>query len=677
MSELQHTKPLFVTVTSWIAGLTRLPEILGGPVVYPRAVKNIADVRAVLAWGCKPSAAKARAYAAQYGLPVWQLEDGFLRSVGLGNVDPPLSIVVDDVGMYYDATRPSALETMIARPRDVEQIARVRALIGQWRQGRVSKYNHSREMCGGLPERYVLVADQTRGDMSIRYGLADAPNFTRMLEAALDRHPDKTILLKVHPDVFAGRKRGQFDRLTPGQASRIQVLGQDVHPVGILERAEAVYAVTSQMGFEGLLWGKPVHTFGMPFYAGWGLTEDDLSAPRRRQPVALENLIHAALLDYPRYIDAETGLCCEAEQVLQHLALQRRIRERLPEQMYILGFSKWKKPVARVYFAGSKIKFVDRAEQVPEGTALAVWGRKPFPGQLPGKVELIRVEDGFLRSVGLGADLVWPLSWVMDRRGIYYDATCPSDLEELLQNSPFDAALTERAKRLRESIVTHGLTKYNVGAGEVWRRPASAHKVILVPGQVESDASIRYGSPAILTAIELLRKVREANPDAYIIYKLHPETQIAHLESLNAAGWCDEVICGMPVTALYESVDEVHVLTSQTGFEALLRGIRVVTYGQPFYAGWGLTEDKFPIAWRMRRLSLDELVAGVLILYPIYVSRTTRHFTTPEHALAELLAWREQGTTPPPLWMRVTKWASKCIDAVRAFIFSLHRVSAR
>ena len=36
-------------------------------------------------------------------------------------------------------------------------------------------------------------------------------------------------------------------------------------------------------------------------------------------------------------------------------------------------------------------------------------------------------------------------------------------------------------------------------------------------------------------------------------------------------------------------VDEVHTLTSLTGFEALLRGIEVHAYGGPFYAGWGLT----------------------------------------------------------------------------------------
>ncbi|MGR8934119.1 MAG: capsular polysaccharide biosynthesis protein [Gammaproteobacteria bacterium] len=675
MNEAQPAKPLFVTVSSRISDLSRLSALLGGPVVLPRAVRNMANVRAVLAWGCKPSAAKAKAYAAQYGLPLWRLEDGFVRSVQLGHADPPLSIVVDDLGIYYDAGSPSVLERMIVHPRNAAQISRAKTLIEQWRHGRISKYNHSREMCNGLPDHFVLVTDQTRGDLSIRYGLADAPNFTRMLEAALDRHPGQSIVLKVHPEVFAGHKRGHFERISPGQASRIQVLGTDVHPANLLERAAAVYAVTSQLGFEGLLWGKSVYTFGMPFYAGWGLTVDNLPAAPRRRPTTLENLIYAALIEYARYFNAEQGKRCEAEHVLQYLALQRRMRERHPEQVYLLGFKNWKKPVARAYFAGSRIKFVSRSNQIPPSATLAVWGRRPMNGALPENVAQFRVEDGFLRSVGLGGDLVWPLSWVIDRRGIYYDATAPSDLEDLLQNSRFDASLTERAKHLRKAVVALGLTKYNVGVG-VWQRPADASKVILVPGQLQADASILYGSPFISNTLELLRIVREANPEAYIVYKLHPETQTVQMESLEAETWCDEIIRAMPVTALYEKVDEVHVLTSQAGFEALLRGIRVVTYGHPFYAGWGLTEDRFPIPRRARRLSLDELVAAVLILYPTYVSRTTGFFTTPEHALEELSAWREQGTTPPPLWIRINKKIAQCRDAVKAFTHTLRKIVA-
>ncbi|MGH8642553.1 MAG: capsular polysaccharide biosynthesis protein, partial [Burkholderiales bacterium] len=107
-------------------------------------------------------------------------------------------------------------------------------------------------------------------------------------------------------------------------------LGEDVHPVSLIECAAAVYVVTSQMGFEGLLWGKRVRTFGMPFYAGWGLTQDDLPAPGRRRPATLEALVHAALVEYPRYLDPQTGRRCEVERLIEWMGLQRRMRERIP-----------------------------------------------------------------------------------------------------------------------------------------------------------------------------------------------------------------------------------------------------------------------------------------------------------------------------------------------------------
>ena len=87
-------------------------------------------------------------------------------------------------------------------------------------------------------------------------------------------------------------------------------------------------------------------------------------------------------------------------------------------------------------------------------------------------------------------------------------------------------------------------------------------------------------------------------------------------------------------------VDEVHVLTSLAGFEALLRNKTVVCYGQPFYSGWGLTKDVYtPNRLHSRKLLLNELIAGTLILYPIYVSKVTGKFTTPERALEELITW--------------------------------------
>jgi capsular polysaccharide export protein len=146
----------------------------------------------------------------------------------------------------------------------------------------------------------------------------------------------------------------------------------------------------------------------------------------------------------------------------------------------------------------------------------------PSPEGLSDNVPVIRMEDGFLRSVGLGAELTRPLSWVVDRRGIYYDATRESDLEYLLERGQFSAELVARAAALRERVLAAGLTKYNLD-GRPWRRPGGDRQVVLVPGQVESDASLAFGAPGLRTNMALLRMVRQTQPDAYLVYKPHPD----------------------------------------------------------------------------------------------------------------------------------------------------------
>ena len=408
------------------------------------------------------------------------------------------------------------------------------------------------------------------------------------------------------------------------------------------------------------MWGRPVRTFGMPFYAGWGLTRDERSAPARRgawRGVALADLIHAAFVEYARYVDPETGARCEVERVMDWMGLQRRQRERFSPRVQAVGFSSWKRPIARAFLAGSTVRFTDAPQPLQVDEVRAVWGRpdddSPHFAATAG--HLLRIEDGFLRSVGLGANFVRPLSWVIDRKGIYYDATEPSELEQLLQTQVFDDTLLRRAAALRESIVASGITKYNVGAG-TWRRPPGDRRVVLVPGQVESDASIRYGAPVTRSNSALLRAVRERHPDAYVVYKPHPDLLAGHRGGTASLSeerrWCDEIVTDVPIHRVFDEIDRVELLTSLAGFEALLRGKPVTCHGSPFYAGWGLTEDLQRHPRRTRRLTLDELVAGTLIEYPVYVSRTTGAFTTPERALVELTRWEETKPVAEPTLVR-------------------------
>src|SRR5205814_728807 len=72
-----------------------------------------------------------------------------------------------------------------------------------------------------------------------------------------------------------------------------------------------------------------------------------------------------------------------------------------------------------------------------------------------------------------------------------------------------------------------GVTKYNLAGDPQIDLPAG-RRSILVPGQVEDDLSVRYGGGAIRTNLALLSEVRRDNPDAFILYKPHPDVLAGH-----------------------------------------------------------------------------------------------------------------------------------------------------
>lgn len=334
---------------------------------------------------------------------------------------------------------------------------------------------------------------------------------------------------------------------------------------------------------------------------------------------------------------------------------------------YVLGFSWWKRRILPTFLPGVRLRFVRREKDIPSGQFVIVWGMREVAAAVAPS-RLVRVEDGFLRSVGLGAELARPLSWVLDDHGVYFDATHPSGLERILQHHPFSEAERARGRTLRERIVASALTKYNVDHG-TWERPAGAAHVVLVPGQVESDASLRYGCPGIRTNLELLQAARATAPDSYIVYKPHPDV-VAGLRKGSeaervAATVADEVVTAVPMHALLSAVDEVHVLTSLAGFEALLRGKVVRCEGLPFYAGWGLTLDTCQCARRNRKVTLDELTVGAIAMYPTYRSSRSGPCASAELALDELdrlIGLRKPWLTPKQLLMR---WAMRLTQGYR------------
>ncbi|MCG7325635.1 capsular polysaccharide biosynthesis protein [Achromobacter sp. ACRQX] len=652
-----------MTIGTYSRRLSQLPGIealLGQPLVHlrPGQLPASRNISALAGWGFRPSTTRPRALAAKRGLPFIGLEDGFLRSYGTGQQYPTLSLVVDDCGIYYAADRESQLEGLLASNSDV--LSGAGAAYSDARDQIIarglSKYNlapDSHTLPGPAHGPKILVVDQTVGDTSIGFGLARTETFAEMLQCARDENPGATIYVKTHPEVSRGSKKGYLSETA--EDNKTILLRDPIAPGSLLRQVDRVYVVTSQLGFEALLHGLPVSCFGMPWYAGWGATTDRLKCERRHRRRNTDELFAAAYLHYTRYLDPETLQPGSIFGVIEWLDLQRRMQRAMTGRSIAVGYRRWKATNVRPFLGPDpeQIHFVPHAkaasELVPNSDdRLIVWGASPSPAtvdlaQRTGAT-LLRMEDGFIRSVGLGSDFVPPHALVLDAAGLYFDARQSHDLETLLNTRTFTAQDTERASSVRRLIVDNDLTKYNIEPAQLpaWR--THDRHVVLVPGQVEDDASIRYGCGPVHDNLSLLKSARQARPDSYIVYKPHPDVAVQNrkgkVHASDALRYADHIETKVSITSCLDVCHEVHTMTSLSGFDALLRGKSVVVYGMPFYSGWGLTEDRMSVPRRSRTLTLNELIAGVMLHYPIYWDWTLNGYTTCEASLRRIIAQR-------------------------------------
>jgi capsular polysaccharide export protein len=284
---------------------------MNGYFFYLHNTASIFGNRNFKGWGRKRSGRFASLCKKVFGGHTILFEDGFIRSLGLGvDGSPSFSIVEDDIGIYYDATVPSKLENLLNGydfKADEALMKTTHKAMRLIREHHISKYNHAPYVDEvfrwkhGLDEekKRVLIVAQTAGDASLEYGLAGKFTTVEMITDALRENPGTDVYLKVHPDVLTGKKKSDISlgEIPP----ECRIIDEDVNPISLMEHFDTVYTKTSGMGMEALILGKEVHTYGMPFYAGWGLTHDKLSCQRRKRKLKTEELFAAAYILYIRY----------------------------------------------------------------------------------------------------------------------------------------------------------------------------------------------------------------------------------------------------------------------------------------------------------------------------------------------------------------------------------------
>jgi capsular polysaccharide export protein len=596
----------------------------------------------VLVWGRSPTAWRGEALASRRGLPLIRVEDAFLRSLHPGRArdEPAIGFLFDPVGVHFDGSLPSRMEEILgdASLYNSNILGEAKLLTSCLLESELSKYNNFDPTLSLPDPGYVLIVDQTVGDASIRHSGASADTFRAMLVAALRDHPDQRIVIRTHPETALGLRPGHFGPKDAGD--RVTLLTAPISPHRLLSQAAEVYTVSSQMGFEAILHGRRPRVFGQPFYAGWSLTQEMQPIPRRTRRLSRDELFAGAMMLAPTWYDPCRDRLCGVQEVIQQLSAEARAWREDHRGHVATGMRLWKRPRLQAVFSGS-LRFCDdpvAADRLAgtTGRSVLLWAGKEPRGFTP-KSPCLRVEDGFLRSRGLGAELVPPLSLVTDDLGIYYDPTRPSRLETLIA-TPLTDCQRQRITALVARLTDAGLSKYNLGGA---LPPLPEGHRILVPGQVEDDASIRTGAGEVRTNLALLQAVRAANPSAVVIYKPHPDVEAGlragAIAPADLAGLADVTATAADPVRLLAEAQDVWTMTSLLGFEALLRGLPVTCLGAPFYAGWGLTRDMGPVPDRRQaRPDLMQLAHAALIAYPRYWDPVSRRPCSPEVALDRL-----------------------------------------
>ena len=281
-------------------------------------------------WGRKKSGHWAVKMAKLTNNKFLLLEDGFIRSFGLGvEGSPSFSLVKDDIGIYYDATSPSKLENILNTYNFKDDSALMdcaKEAIEKIIRYKISKYNNSNKVNLDFLDTKkdkVLIIAQTFGDSSLEYGLGYNISTLKMINDAIEDNPSSEIYIKVHPDVIGGIKKSDID--IEQVSKKCKIITKNINSILLLSYFNKIYTKTSGMGMEALLLKKEVYCYGLPFYAGWGLTLDKQSISRRNRKLEVEELFAGAYILYTEYYNPYLNKKVDILEVIEYLNENKKL----------------------------------------------------------------------------------------------------------------------------------------------------------------------------------------------------------------------------------------------------------------------------------------------------------------------------------------------------------------
>lgn len=264
----------------------------------------------IIGFGLRGSATKALELRESLEVHTSLAEYGLISGLSIPSKTPfKFSLILDDIGIFFDATNPSRTLSLLEEDPSLDNpntIERAKHLISKIVENNIVKYNDAPLMNLEVdPEKHkILVIDQTKGDLSISLGGCEAFSFDDMLEHALSQE-NAQVFVKLHPETSQGVKGANFDIGKLEKDSRITLIKQDCNIMHQIKQVDEIYTMTSGAGLEGIMAGKKVRCFGVPFYSGWGLTEDMQTVERPRTR-SIEEIVSALFFRQTLWFDPET-----------------------------------------------------------------------------------------------------------------------------------------------------------------------------------------------------------------------------------------------------------------------------------------------------------------------------------------------------------------------------------
>ncbi len=547
--------------------------------------------------------------------------------------EPASSLVLTPLDVDGTANLRSAMSAAAREPFDESELTQAQQLTDLIVETGLSRWNNLPALTASDlpvtgPFQLVLVdqGDEAGGDR----GLAE------LIEAAKECRPELPLLIW-HRSV---PKQHVLQRLTlPGPETMIL---PECQLAPLLQQADAVHVSLADAGLEAILHGCDVHCHATAYYSGFGRTVDHFQAIDRHRNLTADELAAAALIRMPVYLDLHNREIIDPLTAAEQLLHVRSQRMALRERVFTFDMPYWRRRAVTPFLIGpggkpAHLKTV--GSKLPEEDKIAydiaIWGADDAAFPVQDQARLIRLEDGFLRSSGLGAALNFPGSlFRVAGSHLHYDARGENDVTKSLLSVPPTMQERSRADALRQRILDLGATKYMQQTPDL-SLPQTGGLKVLVVGQVEDDASLRYGAGHVKTNDDLIEAVKGELPDAFIAYRDHPDVAAGFRNGRASRTLIDADVTYHPLLQLFEWADELHTITSLAGFEALLRGVKVTSWGWPFYAGWGLTTDKMQKPVR-GKIDITDLIVGALIRCPAYVHPKSRMPCSPEELLTHM-----------------------------------------